>query len=1748
MPPSTRSSSGFDRAFDQITSRFSSLDTVETSLAATPTLTAARARSRFAYIQPLWAECRDFHLQLQDEASESDLEDHVYFQEKQFATRELQYLRIVDVLSDAMETAAGPALVELPSDAATTPNNGPTNVTARTLTRMPRIELPRFAGSYRDWTTFHDYFSSLIINDSAFDDLQRLHYLKSCLDGDAAALLKNILVTAANFASSWELLKVRFASERSLVSQHIAQLFEIPDLTRESAVELRKMLNSVHEVVQSLKNLGRPLAEPADMLVQLMISRLDSQTRKAWELSLGTAQEFPSYAALTAFLETRIHALEALPAPPARASPASRAPRYPGTSTANAAQVHHGKVVFNKCPVCQEAHTIYACPQFAQKPVEGRLAAVKQKRLCNNCLSPGHLFKNCNSQINCRRCNLRHHSLLHKEPSPAGFRAVAQSSAPPSPGTEQNVSSHFSMSGPQAGIMLATARISVSNGSRSFVVRALLDQGSTHTFVTAALAKRLRCIPLACHASLSVLGGLSAGQAGCAVRLIVSPAHSTNPALSTDALVLSTLTSYTPRLPLLPGEWPHLRGLDYADPDPTSTSPIEIILGADLYGYVLREGLRQGTRDQPVAQNTIFGWILSGSSNPPLMPSLRGAHAHLINADQSLEANLRRFWENEEVARFPVLSAADAECERHFCDTHSRTPEGRYIVRIPFSHARPLPIGNSRSRADKLLLGLENRLAKKPEESALYTAFMREYEALGHMTAVTPAEVDPTQTLYLSHHPVLKLTSTTTKLRVVFNASAPTSTQVSINDMQHCGPKLQSDLPLLITRWRLHRFVYCADLAQMYRQILVHEEDRDLQRIRWRYDSQTPIQSYRLNTVTFGMSSAPFLAQRVLKQLAVDEGPFFPLAANILRDDFYVDDCLFGADDPALLRQSRDQLISLLGRGGFVLRKWASNSASLLTDLSDEDHGLAIDREVRSDDTLKLLGLVWSPARDCYRPSVRSHEFTAVTKRSVLSLIARLFDPLGWLSPVVITAKIFLQTLWLDKLPWDENVPPALRSIWSEYSAQLPMLNEIEIPRWVGCRRDSARCELHGFSDASTKACAAVIYLRVLSADGSCQVHLLQSKTRVAPVKQVSIPRLELNAAVLLAEMFPALSSLPEYAEFPRFCWTDSTIVLGWLSRESSSWRTYVANRISTIQSCLPSVGWRHISGLENPADVASRGLAPSELRTHPLWWTGPTWLRCDEAVWPSTFPPMPPECQTEAKATVLHQVATSASALQFVESCSTWTRIIRSLAWALRWAPRHARSRSADLTVSELETATVRLLLLLQREQFPAQLATLRSGTSQLAKSDHLSSLSPYLDSNGLLRVGGRLEQTLLTQDAKHPVILRSHRAVKLLVEYAHLFCCHGGVSLTLAVLRSRFWVLQAKKVIRSVLEKCVRCARLRIVEREQLMAALPAPRVLRPARPFVHCGVDYAGPFSVRIASGRGRKSHPAYLAIFVCFAVKAIHVEVVSDYSTPAFLAAFRRFCARRGKPSHLYSDRGTNFQGAARELTQAFRAVIADADLQARLVNDEIEWHFIPPASPHFGGLWEAGVKSVKTQLKRVLVAQTPTFEELTTLTAQIEACLNSRPLSPLVDDPESLDTLTPGHFLIGGPLVALPQPLLDDRVSSCTTRWQLVQQNLQRFWRGWSTDYVLAQQHRQKWRTASPSISVGQLVLLRSDALPPTKWNLGRVTSVKPGPDGLVRVVEVRTATSTYLRPLSKLALLPVCHDAEPTVPQVTPPL
>ncbi|XP_062528845.1 uncharacterized protein LOC134200289 isoform X1 [Bombyx mori] len=1038
---------------------------------------------------------------------------------------------------------------------------------------------------------------------------------------------------------------------------------------------------------------------------------------------------------------------------------------------------------------------------------------------------------------------------------------------------------------------------------------------------------------------------------------------------------------------------------------------------------------------------------------------------------------------------------------------------------MPLSESPDRALGDSFNTAKCRFFSLEKKLDKFPILKEKYKAFIHEYERLGHLSPIE----SPPFGYYLPHHPVTRDQSETTPMRVVFDGSCKTTSGKSFNDIQLVGPVVQDDLFSILSRFRYNAFVVTGDIEKMYRQIEVDESQRHLQLILWRDKSTQPLKIFQLNTVTYGTASAPFLSTRCLLQLSRDclENPD---VANVIEHDFYVDDLNTGSSSKEKLQSTIKGVVEKLSEACFPLRKFRTNVPEIFDDISVTKQS----QDFCKDST--VLGLNWSPETDTLRFLTKLECNLPITKRNILSVSSKLFDPLGLLSATTIIPKTLLQKLWLLKNGWDDPIPDQIKAEWQEFLANLNQLSTLEIPRHVICQAPD-NVELHCFTDASQMAYGACLYLKSTDNVGKVTVHLFCAKAKVAPLKpELTIPRLELMGALLgarlLAKVVQSLSC--KDIKISRcFLWTDSTIVLGWIHSEPKTLKTFVCNRIEEIRELTSEYEWRHVPTHSNPADLASRGVKPQQLKENNLWWNGAPFLMQPEGEWPGHH--IVPTTLPETKVSLSLQCDENIEFVLF-RTCSKLHKMQRIMAFVMRFI-QNCKSKSnkikGSLTLKELINSFFTLAKLSQRDSFKQDIHSLKT-SGCLNRKSRIISLNPFLDTDGVLRVGGRLHKALVPYNQKHPIIIDSkHIFTKLLFKHEHVRLLHCGPLQLLSLIREDFWPIGGRVLATQTTNNCVQCTKMKGKNIQPIMSNLPDPRV-NPAAPFETCGTDFAGPFLILNRKGRGARTSKCYLCLFVCFCTKALHLEVVSELSTNAFILCLRRFISRRGKPRTIYCDNGKNYVGANNELKRMLKA--ANESVTDFGLCEGIEFKFNPAYAPNFGGIWEAGVKAAKFHLKRVAGNNGLTFEELTTLFSQIEAILNSRPLTPMSADPSDITPLTPGHFLIGRPLSSLPAPTTT-RIS--INRYQQLERMRQTFWTRWSREFLCELQQRVKWqKNGERNVKIGDMVVVKDDQLPPMKWILGRIHHMYYGPDGICRVVDIKTSKGIVKRALTKICALP----------------
>lgn len=863
----------------------------------------------------------------------------------------------------------------------------------------------------------------------------------------------------------------------------------------------------------------------------------------------------------------------------------------------------------------------------------------------------------------------------------------------------------------------------------------------------------------------------------------------------------------------------------------------------------------------------------------------------------------------------------------------------------------------------------------------------------------------------------------------------------------------------------------------------------------------------------------------------------------------------------------------------FELKQWKSNSPSLLEELGEQEQNEDMELYKSEEKTERVLGVIWKLNTDELTFNLNLARIPATliegktpTKREALRIVMSLFDPLGFASPVTIRAKQLLQEVWRRGTAWDDQIDEDLADQWANWLTHLQNLRNVTIPRQYLNYSDAASIQLHIFTDASESAYSAVLFWRTVTTSGEVKVSLIVAKAKVAPLKLTSIPRLELQAAVMGTRLADTVIEEHERKPDCKVFWTDSKTVLTWVRTGSRTYKPYVAHRLAAIEESSKVNEWRWVPTKLNVADDATRDVPVAFNKEH-RWYKGPDFLYQPEELWPveactiQTEEPSGEEkiCHVTARnkpklSEGLPEVArfsnwdrlryTTARVLQFIQLCRpnkesvNYKRTKKNKEKDPSWkkttdkpkpkqqntvqkkTPTLQGQKLLPVSAEHLKLAEELLMRASQEDSFAEEIANLQNN-KPISKESRLHQISvEYI--NGAIRLRSRIQAVQdMTEDFKSPMVLDGdHPTVKSWVRAIHRQLHHAGVEATVNECRQQYWVLRLRPTARSVLRQCLFCRMKTGAPPYPRTGDLPQCRLAHHRRPFTYAGVDYFGPLSVTV----GRARQKRYVAIFTCLTTRAIHLEVAGSLSTDSAVMAVRRMIARRGCPTEIWSDNGTNLKAADKELRQQIDEATAE-----EAAKRTIAWRYIPPGAPFMGGAWERMVRSVKTALAATLHERHPTEEVLTTLLAEVEYTVNSRPLTHVSVSAEDPEALTPNHFLLGGP-GRVPQPgtfTEEDTISRSS--WRAAQRLADIFWTRWVREYLPELQNRREPHGRGPAVQVNDLVQIVDANLPRNVWVRGRVIATYPGPDGIVRTVDIQTKGGVLRRPVRKLVILPLSN-------------
>ena len=1091
------------------------------------------------------------------------------------------------------------------------------------------------------------------------------------------------------------------------------------------------------------------------------------------------------------------------------------------------------------------------------------------------------------------------------------------------------------------------------NSEFEITVYAMLDTQSDSTFISTNTCEKLNVSGPETDLLLSTLSSEhelthSSKISGLRVRGIVSNKSIDIPlAYTRDIMPMDRSHIPTSATAM---EWPHLQHIAHELP-PLMDCDVGLLIGYNCPQALTPREVIAHESHGPFGQRTDLGWGIVGLTRPVQVDGdIIGVSHRVMTAEDPtserkvqgnsiivLRSSVKEVFQPMHAAKLLELDFNETANgdptklsfdDQNFLKTISQgihmAENGHLEMPLPFK-SQSLNLPANRSAAEKRLGQLARRFERSPKYQEDYTKFMANIIEKGHAELVPSGEIPAQPAWYIPHHGVYH-PKKPDKLRVVFDCSAKYHGE-SLNDHLLQGPDLTNTLIGVLCRFRRHPVALMCDIESMFHQFFINAEHRNYLRFLWWENGHTEKepQAFRMKVHLFGAASSPACCNFGLKHLAsMHTESCSTKVTEFLQHDFYVDDGLTSVPDSAEALQLIDGSTKVLECGGICLHKFLSNSKEVMKALPDEDKALkARDLDLRRDalPVERALGMAWDVESDTFKFEV-SMSSRQPTRRIILSAVSAVFNPMGLVSPVILRGKLILQNLCRSGALWDEAVSDSISTEWENWRDNLAGLSHIQIAR---CYRGSlsgniVKSEVHHFSDASSVGYGQCSYLRQVDLEGKTHCYLVMSKARVAPIKPQTIPGLELAAAVTSARI-SALLRRELNIEYTEHFWTDSKIMLGYIANESKRFHVFVANRIREIRDHSHPSQWHYVPTEANPADLVLRGATSAELVEGP-WFSGPKFLYNEN---PFSLGDTNPQLYTipaddpEVKKVVLSTKAKEPSHLMLqLERFSSWQKMKRVVALCLKLRHGKDDKRSTEITATDLCAAEDTIISLVQQEAFPSEIESLRRKKA-VKSSSSIAKLDPFLDHNGTLRIGGRINNGTLPYEVKHPVLLprRSHITTALLL-HVHGKTAHQGRGITTSALRNQgYWVIGASKEIASLIHNCVKCRRLRRQEQTQKMADLPNERV-KPAPPFANCGMDCFGPFLIK----EGRKELKCWGVLITS---RAVHLEVITTMSTDGFLNTLRRSTSLRGLAQLLWCDRGTNFVGTNNELLEALKEI-------------------------------------------------------------------------------------------------------------------------------------------------------------------------------------------------------------------------------
>ena len=1635
--------------------------------------------------------------------------------------------------------------------------------------QAPDIELDMFDGNPLEFLFFITTFAEAV-ETKVRDQRGRLTRLLKYLTGEPKDLVSSCvyLPSSSCYDDAKRILTDRYGDPYKIMSAYRKEIKAWPRLKVNDSASFSKFHTFLVKFKCTLKYSGNNWYDSPD-LIQLLHSKLPTYVQDRWNRqALKVRRSTGGEAKLNDFMQLLQEEVDLVSDPlySREANQEQSSGQDKERYTKRSRKVFETRTP-KTCPLCSLKHDLDECVTYLKKPVEERRRFIFKSRLCFCCYEPSstnHTAKTCPRRRVCDICKNEHPTGLHgyTRKNPGDNQKQSDAEIPSTVKT--------SCTKMEASIIsLCVVPVKIYCKSKHIITHALLDNGSQGSFVKESIMDELNADGVSTTVTIKTLSGETTSQCKIVRGLRVSSSRENHPTINLPPCYSQAELHVEADEVPTPGKvqrWRYLNDIKKYLPQDGGNIEIGILIGGNCPLALEPNEVIPSKDGGPYAYRTKLGWCIMGPITGKALASTAcnkiavknvadqqvASHYFCIASqvqDQTITNQLMRMYQHDfnEVGDSSILNSVSQE-DMKFLEIMNEQVvkvDGHYQLPLPFRNP-DVKFANNKSQVIQRMLWLKRKLKSNPKMLKHYNEFMEKLLIKDYARPTPIDELSPPagKSWYIPHFGVYH-PKKPDSIRVVFDCSA-TYAGMGLNKELLQGPDLTNKLVGVLNRFRWNEIAVMADIEAMFYQVLVPPDQYTFLRFLWwpNGNLEKDLQEYQMKVHLFGAVSSPSCSNFALRKTADDnKDEFGDDICDVLLNNFYVDDKLKSHTTVPEAIEKSLKVKDLCSRGGFNLTKYVSNSREVLESIDKKDHGKSVKDLDLSVDLLpaeRALGVLWCIENDSFGFRIQLKD-SPLSRRGILSTISSIYDPLGFASPFLLQGRRILQQLCGDKKNWDEEITPDERSAWERWRGELPGLESLNIPRCFKPKNFGSvvKMSIHHFSDASDVGYGEASYLRLENSNGQVNCSLLMGKSRVAPLKPTTIPRLELTAATVAVKVGTLLKTELELRNVDEFYWTDSTVVLGYLKNESRRFHLFVTNRIRMILDHSTKSQWRYVETKMNPADDASRGINITRYLKNRRWFEGPVFLQQPLHLLTklNTTKFTIDDQDPEVKSIKVNKISLHDNILSRLTSRTTkWLKLKRIVATMMQW-----RNRRRDIEIENLRMAELTILKLVQQEAFSEEIDILqKQGGAEMSqtvkKVSPLHNLNPFLDNEGILRVGGRLSRDETEEfNIIHPVILPKKSDVTwMIVRQCHEKVQHGGRGFTInEVRRSGYWVINCNAFVRHLIWKCVTCKLLRGKTSGQMMADLPQDR-LEATPPFTICGVDYFGPFVIK----EGRKEIKRYGALFTCFHSRAVHIEASNTLDTDSFIQALRRFISRRGNVRTIRCDNGTNFVGAERELRRALNEM-DDERISSFLQlhgGDWIGWRRNPPASSHFGGVWERQIRTVRTILSSLLRTHGKSLndENFRTLLVEVEGIVNSRPLTTeTLSDVDSQLPLSPVNLLtMKSSVIAPPPGSFEDADIYSRRRWRRIQHIANEFWIRWKKEYLQNLQKRAKWQGVQRCFRVGDVVVLKEISEYRCDWKLAKVEEAFADDKGLVRTVRLRTSNGHELiRPVHKLVLL-----------------